>query len=77
MQQCQEPVSEWLVDQYDCYCKKNKKDSKVLHYTPLWLMCFTIMKSTVLTQQALKGKTGGGTGREGKYPGRTRATGQP
>ena len=40
-------------------------------------MCFTIMKSTVLKQQALKGKTGGGTSREGKYPGRTRATGQP
>ena len=26
VQQCQEPVSEWLGDQYDCYWeKKNKK----------------------------------------------------
>lgn len=28
--------------------KKKKKVSKVLHNTPLWLMCFRIMKSTVL-----------------------------
>ena len=29
---------------------KKKKVSKALHYTPLWLMCFKIMKSTVLSK---------------------------
>ena len=29
---------------------KKKKVSKALHYTPLWLMCFRIMKTTVLSK---------------------------